>query len=177
MVIESVLDKNYHARLIEDIDSVSARAGVPVHLIHQSSKLQLTKPEADYLSHIKENHLNNKYGLVIYGGINGSIELKFMSMCAVLLRNYIDGSVMTLADVIQSKGFSPQVLLIPNFYTTTEGKPLSSWQIQELQSILTKRMVEAKQTIVYVADMHMMLKHYGQAVNDLLVNNYESVSE
>lgn len=175
--MSSVLDKDFHSRLLQDIDNVANRAGIPVHMIHKSSAEYLTTVEIEYLSEIKEQHLNDKFGMVVGGKVTGSIQLKFMAMAAMMVRNYIDGAVLTLADVLAHGSINPQVLFVPNFYTTTEGKPLTGWQIQELQSTLTRRMVEAKQTVVYVSDMHMMKMHYGEAIESLLVNNYEYVTE
>lgn len=173
----SILDVEKHSRLIQEIDAVAARANIPVHLIHQSSIPYLTSVEADWLKTVKAHHLENKFGLVIKGQVSVSVQIKFMAMAAVLVRNFIDGMVITLADLIGPEVPSPTVLLIPNFYTTSEGKPLTSWQLQEIQSVLTRRIVECKQTVLYVSDVKMMKQHYGEAIATLLQNNYDAAGE
>jgi len=101
-------------------------------------------------------------------------------MAAALVRNFIDGMVVTLADLVPEKDrpvVNPTVLLVPNFYTSSEGKPLTSWQLQEIQSVLTRRIVECRQTILYVSDLKMMKLHYGEAIAALLQNNYDAAGE
>jgi hypothetical protein len=60
---------------------------------------------------------------------------------------------------------SPTVLLIPNFYVEyAGGKPNTNWQVNILQDILMRRLVEKKTTVIYVQSIEGLKKNFGEGI-------------
>lgn len=176
-VEQLVLNPQYHASLIRELDDVASIAKVPAYMIKQSAKGYLNTVTLDWVRDIRKHSKVHCYGLVLRGKFKVPIEQQFMAIAGALIRNYIDARIYSLGELIEDEGGHVpdcSVLLIPNFYTGVHGKPLAGWQIQKLYSILITRMMKEKQTILYVSDLGLLEQHYGNNIVQLLKNNYVS---
>jgi len=179
-VIEnSVLDKTVHARLIGNLDYISQVARVPAYMIHKSAKPYLSHEEVDWLAHYRKNKVSGTAGLCLMGeGQNA--EIKFMAMAGALIRNFIDARVSTLASMYDESGSfappNPTVLLIPTFCVAFDGKPLASWQLQQVYSMLVDRLAAGKLTVLYVVDWKTLKAQYGASMVEFIQNNFTILS-
>jgi len=164
---KSILDEEFHARLIADIDRYAEMAGIPVYMLHEPLAQYCSPEEVKW---IKDILLTRDKGLCVTGIDPGHpVESKMMAMAAALLRNYIDARVVTMTTLLQEhhdgEVESPTVMLIPNFYVEySGGKPNTNWQVNILQDILMRRMVEGKTTIIYVQSIEGLKKNFGEAI-------------
>jgi hypothetical protein len=174
---EGVLDKEYHARLIEDMSAMCSTAGITPEYLWTSMSEYLTEEEADWVIHLKNTSGN---GLLFTGKLDIPVENKMMSMAGACLRNYMDARVMPVQDVVagakSNKIELPSVLLIPNLCLDkgTESS-LPPWQVSLLLGHLYRRLSQNLRTVVYVADLAMLGKTYGTAFKDHLTTNYHVV--
>jgi hypothetical protein len=177
---KSVLDTVVHARLIDNLDSIAHTAKVPVHMLHKSAKTYLNKGEVDWLARFRAHKASGKAGLCLMGeGQNA--EVKMMAMAAALIRNFIDARVVTLGSMRNEAGEfappNPSVLLVPTFCVSFDGKPLATWQVQELYSMLVDRMAAGKMTVLYVVNWKMLRAQFGPTVTEFVQNNFTVLGE
>lgn len=175
--VVSILDEEFHSRLIQNLDEIALTANIPVYLIKRSAKEFCTLNELDWLRGIKLHSGEGSAGLCIVGEQALPIDTKMMALGAALLRNYIDARVVPITDLVEagtdmSSVPSPTVMLVPNFFIPSGGKPLAGWNIQALHSILLSRFAAGKQTVLYVRDMPELLKVYGQGIHDHIQAHY-----
>jgi hypothetical protein len=167
---ESILHKEYHARLLEDIEHFADVANVPVSMIHEPLAKYCNADEVSWVKAIMLHRENGIAGLCLTG-IDKSqpVETKMWAMGAALLRNYIDARVVTMGTLLEEhkegEVESPTVLLIPNLYVEyAGGKPNTNWQVNILQDILMRRLVEKKTTIIYVQSIEGLKKNFGEGI-------------
>ena len=167
---ESILHKEFHARLLEDIDRYAEMASVPVYMIHEPLSLYCDEREVKWVKSIMLHRENGGAGLCLTGiDPKQPVERKMMAIGAALLRNYIDARVVTMTTLLEEhkegEVESPTVLLIPNFYVEySGGKPNTNWQVNILQDILMRRLVERKMTIIYVQSISGLKKNFGENI-------------
>lgn len=174
----SILDSKVHARLIADLDSIAAKARIPVHYIHTSCKDYLSADEKAWFAHLHGHVEHDVYGLVLSTKPNGHpVEVKLFAMCGWLLRNFIDARVITMDALIgEDEPPDPTVLLVPNFYTPSSGNPFAGWQLQKLHSYLFGRMSQGRLSVICVEDFKMVEKCYGKAIHQLLESHYHFIN-
>jgi hypothetical protein len=171
--LATVLDPLVHHRLIENIDEVASTAGVPKFMLHQSAVKYCPSQTLDWVRNFRKYRLNGQVGLAIVGPQEVAIETQMMAMAAAFVRNFIDARVIPVADMLGDHDVpNPSVLLVPNFYVSTDGKPFASWQLQQLHSLLLKRFVEQRGTVLYVSSMEKMEAHYGEGIAAHVKQNY-----
>ena len=182
----AVLDRQYHARLLADIDGVCRVAGVKKELISHPAKWYCSKGEVAWLRDFRARVASGSAGLMLVGPnhngknaagdlgtVNVTPALKMMAMAAALLRNYIDARVLSVTTLIEDDEVGdvpdPTVLLVPDFYVDFEGgKQLPAYKAQRLYSILMDRYVASRATILYVQSVGGLEKNYGGAMKDFL---------
>lgn len=168
--VASILNKEYHARLIEDIDHYASVANVPVHMIHEPMAKYCSPEEVAWFKGILLQREKGVAGLCLTGiDIKRPVETRMMAMACALLRNYVDARVVTMTTLLEEhKGGeveSPTVLFIPNFYVEyAGGKPNTNWQVNILQDILMRRLVEQKTTVIYVQSIEGIKKNFGESI-------------
>lgn len=161
----AVLDDKIHSRLIQNLDEVALMAGVPKFMLKTSAAQYCSEDELEWLKSFRKYRAAGNVGWVYTGTPKSPIELKFMAMAAALVRNFIDARVVPVSElIVEGEGPNPSVLFVPNFYTVAEGKPLASWQLQQLHSLLLRRFVAQKVTVLYVQSLDKMETHYGEGI-------------
>jgi hypothetical protein len=175
----AVLDKNVHSRLIQELDQIAAIARIPASMIRTSSKPYLTKAQQEWVKTFRALRAEGKASAYMVEKQDSPTDRVMMAMAAVLIRNFVDARVYSLASVIEAEDdsvTSPSVIFIPNFFNTFHGgKPLAAWQVQKLYSTLLSRFVKDKVTVVYVEDMDKMQAAYGSAVREHVEGNYRQL--
>jgi hypothetical protein len=176
--VPSILHKEYHARLLQDIEHFADVANVPVSMIHEPLSGYCTEAEVKWVTDIMLHRDKNIAGLCLTGiDVKHPVETKMMAIGAALLRNYIDARVVTMTTLLEEHKAgeveSPTVLLIPNFYMEySGGKPSTNWQVSILQDILLRRMVERKITIIYVQSIAGLKKNFGEGIGVFIEANW-----
>lgn len=166
----SILNEEFHARLIEDIERYADVANVPVSMIHEPLAQYCSSEEVAWIKGIMLHRENRVAGLCLTGiDSKRPVETRMWAMAAALLRNYVDARILTMTTLLDEhkdgEVESPTVLLIPNLYVEyAGGKPNTNWQVNILQDILMRRMVEKKITIIYVQSIEGLKKNFGEGI-------------
>lgn len=159
-----LLDPDYHARLILDIDRHSRNAGIPPKFVVSRLSKYCTINEIQW---VRRMNLGNDNGMLYIGEQTTiAIEDKMSAIAGACLRNYISAQVMSVQEVLALlKGddmVTPTVLLIPNFYIgKSSGGSLPAWQISSLLGLLYSRLAKNLHTIVYVQSKEGLIADYG----------------
>jgi len=171
---KSILHKEFHARLLSDLEHYAGVAGIPQHMIHEPMAKYCSPEECDWIKNIKLHREKGMAGLCLTG-INKEypVERRMMAMAAALLRNYVDARVLTMHSLLgeyeNGEVESPTVLLIPNFYVEySGGKTNTNWQVQILQDLLMSRMVAGKITIIYVQSLEGLRERFGESLGTFI---------
>ncbi|HEY0821449.1 MAG TPA: hypothetical protein VGD46_21920, partial [Rhizobacter sp.] len=166
-----VLVKEVHDRLVHDIENVARMAGIPVPMIWTSATQYCNEDEIDYTRRLHLHAAEGTFGYLYVGKQHGEhpVSMRMMALAGACVRNFINARVMTVQDLLaavrKDNVPSPTVLLIPNFFVSTEhGGNLPSWQASGLMSVLLNRMAAGQQTYVYVDDLDAMKAQYGDMV-------------
>lgn len=171
----AVLNPEVHGRLVNDIENVAHRAGIPITMVWTSATEYCDEPELDYTRHLTQHALEGRYGLLYTGKKFGKgvtpISMRMMALAGACVRNYIDARVMTVQDVLalvkKDVPLTCTVLLIPNFFLSKEqGGNIPSWQVSGLLSLLLNRMAAGLQTYVYIDDLSDMAAQYGEVFRE-----------
>lgn len=178
-VQNSILDKDRHKRLIEDMPHVCATANVPQHFVHQSMKGVATESDIDWVVNFNAYRSKGLAGLALVGV--KSPETRMMAICGALLRNFIDARVLPLNTLLalHEKGVlaDPTVMFIPNLYlrSATGSQGLPQWKVHTIYDILLNRFSSGKTTVVFAEDMDALGMAYGQVFKEHLTQNYKVV--
>ena len=166
------LDAERHDRLIADIANIAYTSGIPQSFIENSMVGVARQPEIDWVRGFRSASKSGA-GVIFYASANA--ETRMMASCGALIRNFIDARCATLKQVLDSAAdfAEPSVLFLLNFYTTTHGgKPLTSWQVQQVYDLLVQRLAAGKQTGLYIEDMAKLGQDYGKSMFDHLQAHY-----
>ena len=158
----ALIDETYHAPLLRQWPSVAERANIAEHWIHQSATKYCSDAVCEWIRNLPANMRDQKAELLL-GPKQYSAEDRCSVIAAAILRNYHDAKVMPLRELFASskKMEVPDVtaLLIPDFYR--DGTTLMEWQISYLSSVVSSRHLKGKATVLYVEDLGLMGKAYG----------------
>ena len=171
------LKEGVHDRLIQEIDHVSAIAKVPVDMIKHSSTELVGPSVLDWLKRFKEQRKAGTASAYLIGKDHKPVDRTMMASAAVLIRNFIDARVTTLASLLDGDTDAEEasVLFVPNFQTGFHGKPLAAWQVQKLYSLLLDRRVSGKVTVLYIDSLDELESQYGAAVADHIKDSYTAL--
>lgn len=171
----SVIDKDKHARLLQDLDHICETANITKAMIYRSATEFLQPVELDWLQNFYA-YRDAGENLLLVGKHTPGPDTKMMAIAAALLRNFIDARVIPLNTLISAceKGDPPDptVLLIPNLYVWSEGKALPAWKIQSVYDLLLQRLTMGKPVVAYVEELAPMEKSYGQVFAQHLADHY-----
>lgn len=172
-----ILDREYHRRLIANLDTHLERAGIPFPYIMSPLAKFCSVEELVWVQHIRQD---TDYGLCITDEGEASVIDKMMAIAGVCLRNYIDARVMTVQQVVAALKDGtmpmPTVLLIPNFFLAgdTEGT-VASWEVSELLGLLYSRLGAGRKTVLYVQNWKALEKEYGKVFAKHILSHYTIV--
>lgn len=168
----SVLHPAVHAKLLDDLPGVCARANIPIEAIKTSAMGVLAPKELAWLHSLaKRPGRVDGRGLMLIGGDG---EDKLIAICAALLRNFIDARVISLNSLLDGGFGMPSVVLIPNLYIKS-STVLPSWKVQQLYDILMSRKAGALLTVGYIEDLATLKKDYGAVFERHIKNNYDTI--
>jgi hypothetical protein len=168
----SILDDVEHQRLLMDIEHVCTTANIPQSFVHTSMAKFCLPNDVEWVMNYPMEKAAGRGGLVITGS---NSEPRCMAITGALIRNFIDARVVTLNSLIEdakTRASDPTVMVIPNLFMSTHGKPMTSWQIQKLYDILLNRLVSNRLTVVYVQDMNQLADAYGSLMAEHLTNHF-----
>lgn len=179
--METILDKEVHARLIADIDHICGTASIDPRFVHKSMVGTCGAGEIDWVRNFRKYRSEGVAGLAMVGVDNENERQRLM--CGALLRNFIDARVVPLNQLLilarKDSLPEPTVLLIPNLFIKPvgPGKQFYASQLQILHDVLVARQGQDKPTVVYVEDMDGMRAAYGAPIADLIEQHYKIVKE
>lgn len=169
MSVQSVLDKDTHKRLLEDMPTICHQTNIPAAYIHSSMREHCGDSDCKWVINYPRLTETGRSGLVLCGD---RLEVRSFAIGGALIRNFIDARVYTLQRVIEEAP-NPTVLIIPNFYVAAiDCKPHPSWKIDQIYSLLLERMSSGLQTVLGVTDMKNMESVYGTNIVKHLRDNY-----
>lgn len=172
--MNSVLDKDRHARLIADLDHVCTVANVPKSFVHQSMKAHCDAQEIDWVVNFRL-YRQTHAGLMMVARSNP--DSRCMAICGALVRNFIDARVVPLNTLLMDLDNSvvpdPTVLVIPNLYVAQVGKAFPAWKIQQVYDLLLQRFTSSRPTVVSVESMAGLESAYGSAFAEHLKSHYK----
>ncbi len=166
----SILDKEYHAKLIANLAKISYESNVPVTFITQSAKDYCTQVQLDWLKDYK-----NKTNLCLVGDSTSTPETQCAALAAALIRNYIDAKMVTLQSILKDEVLDANVLFVPNFYRTSDSKALAEWQCSLLYDFLSCRFMAGKRTVLHIDNLDAMAKAYGKSFTRHIKEVYEVI--
>lgn len=172
-----IMDKEYHARLIADLENVSLVAGIPPNMVWSKLSQYCEDEEFEWVRHFREI---TECGLAFVGPHTIPVEDKMMAITGAFLRNHIDARMIVVQDIIKylkdDDMPSPCVLLIPNFcLEKTGGGDIPTWEVSSLLGLLYSRMAHNQKTILYIGSMTALEKQYGAAFKSHIENHYKIV--
>lgn len=160
-----ILDREYHARLLADLERFAAKAGIPPEFVWSRMSQYCTQEEVAW---VKRMRMGKDHGLCLVGDFQVPIEDQMMAIAGACLRNFIDARVMPVQEVLSHlKSDSmpyPTVLLIPNFCLSKgDGGDIAQWQSSSLLGMLYSRLAKNLKTVLYIASESALEKNYGEA--------------
>lgn len=171
---DEVLDEEVHSQLVDDINGIANRAGIPKKYIYQ--KFKLSKREMKWFKRTRQ-HKASLIGGALYTSKYDNIHHRMKIVAGILLRNFIDCRVLTLQELLDEAeaGLVPAntVLLIPDFYTKTSGLP--KWKQSTIHSILLKRLGMNQLNVLYVHSFNGLQEQYGSDVYEILTTEYNGL--
>ena len=170
-----LLNREYHDRLLMDLERLCAKAGVPTSAI----LLRLSdfcKKGQDY-DWVRDFKISPDAGLAYVGKSDVPAADKMTAIVGACLRNYTDARMMVLQDVLaklkDGAMDSPTLLLIPNFYLgKDDGGDVATWETTRLLDLLLARQSEGKKTVIFAASLAGVEKAYGSSVRELIEGKY-----
>lgn len=171
---DGILDKDFHARLLQALEEVAQTAGIPHAFTWTKLSDYCEQGTMEWVASIKDG-LGG--GLAFVGQTDMPVEDKMMAITGCCLRNYVDGRMMTVQDVLnrlrKDQMPSPTVLLIPNFsMDKANGGDIPAWQVSSLLGLLYQRLAQAKKTVLYIGSMETLESDYGSAFRKHLEAHY-----
>jgi hypothetical protein len=177
-VEKTILHKEYHARLLQDIEQVAAVARVMVPMIHRPLATYCPEEIVDWVKSFPEHMEAGSGGLCITGKVK-EVDTQMQAMACAFLRNYMDARVLDITSLLKTEEDpeNPTVLLVPDFYvrSVTGQLPFTNWQLREMYSLLLERHVQRRATVLYVQEFNGLRKEYGDAVHDFIESHYTIV--
>lgn len=176
-----VLVPEHHERLVADLDNFARDAGIQPHWIHSPLPPTVSEEVRDYLRNFKRHQAQGTTaGLCFTRKSHVTPDEGLAAIAGCLVRNFVRARVMTLGQVLEASATASlpdlSCLLIPNFfYPATEAGTIATWQVSAILDLLTSRLVQGQQTIIYAHDLNLLDKEYGRALGGLIRQNYSIV--
>lgn len=170
-----LLNKEYHERLILDLEKLALLAGVPPHVVWSRMSAFCNEDEVEWTRGVRSSPCA---GLAFVGkGHTPSVADKMLAMTGVFLRNYTDARVMPVQDVLRLIKADDMptctVLLIPNFCMEKDnGGDIASWEVSSLMGLLLTRSNLGLKTILYVTNMTTLEKQYGSTMREHIEDKF-----
>lgn len=173
-----ILDREYHGRLLADLDRLSKKAGIPAQYVWSRLADYCSEDEIQW---VRKARSEEDHGLIITTSPDAApVECKMMAMTGAFLRNYINARMLTVQEVVaMMKGASQQplsVALVPNFcMAKSDTVSVAPWESASLLSWLYSRLVDGQKTVLYIASMKHLEVVYGEAMTKHLKTHYRIV--
>jgi len=172
-----ILNREYHARLLLNLETHAANAGIPPEFVWSKMSKYCTPEEVTW---VRRMRVEKDHGLCYRGVFPVPIEDKMMAVTGACLRNYIDARMMTVQEVLHYLKAgdmpSPTVLLIPNFCLDKgEGGDIAQWQSSSLLGLLYSRLAKNLKTVLYIGSEAALEKHYGEAFAKHIRSHYTMI--
>lgn len=172
-----ILNKDYHERLLSDIDRVAAVAGIPTYFVWSRLSQYCTDEDVAW---VKKMRAGNDHGLAYVGTSDKPVLDRMMAITGACLRNYTDARMMSVQDVIRLLKAgdmpSPTVLLIPNFCLgASMGGNIPSWEVSSLLGLLYSRLAKNLKTVLYVESLAVLEKGYGAPFRQHIESHYSVI--
>lgn len=149
----SPLDPQVHGLLVEKIDSVARKAGIPKRYILESIRGVGTEADVAWVEQQRTLRKEDQVSWYIEGDSDPAIEVRMMALAGALLRNFLDARVKP-ATVLCSDDPDTDftALLVPNFWVAGASM-YSVAQATQVYNELMRRSAANRFTILYISDM------------------------
>lgn len=172
-----ILNRKYHARLLQGIEHWAGIAGVPPHFIWSKLSQYCTDEDVAWVKNLKKGY---DHGLVYTGKYTMPIEDKMAAIVGACLRNYVDARFMTVQQVLSRLKSdtmpSPTVVLVPNFCLAKEDtNNVAPWEAASILGWLYSRLAKNLKTVLYASDMKTVTEVYGSSMTKHLSAHYKII--
>jgi len=171
-----IIDLVAHDRILHNIDVLCNRAMIPQISILMPLSSWCSEKQIDGLVKIRKIIHKAEYSGFIFTGDKDVIK-KFQVICGFLLRNFIDGVVMS-AGVAIADGYvvarGCQVLLIPDLYKDVSGagEPMWKTDILKIIALIETRRMNGQLTLVHVDSIAGVVGSFGVLFSNTLKSNF-----
>jgi hypothetical protein len=167
----TILDKNYHNRLIADRLHICDVAGIQGRYLDESMVNYCSEQELDWVNNFRAHKADGNSGMLMVG--LDKPHIRCQAICGALLRNFIDARVTTFKTLIDmyengQDAISADVILIPNLYVAGGLKAIAPWDLQSMYDLLLARSVNSKQTVAYVESLAGISSVFGNPFSEFL---------
>lgn len=171
-----VLSPSVHRRLVESLDEVSHRSGVPKRFIYQPiDAFDIIDSDKHWVVNAKVYKQDNEAGYLVQGD---NVEERCMAIAGAFLRNFIQAEVLPMGavtDMLSNREYPMStVVVIPNFHNGVVGEsPIPAWRSEQIIDWLQKRSWgEDTITVLGVKNPTAAYGAYGSAMKALLQKNF-----
>jgi len=174
----SVLNPMLHATLMQRIEEICQTANIQQLYVHRSAKDFCGEDELLWLRDYEFLRSTGHGGLILVGAPKP--EERCQAITACLLRNEVDARITSLSSLLEAKEAinelpNPTVMVIPNLFVNTQGKPLTGWQIQRLYDLFLMRLTSNRPVVAYVESMGKLEDTYGSLFAEHLRSHFTLV--
>jgi hypothetical protein len=170
----SVLNPDYHDRLIAGMKSFCAEANISPHYVHESAVGNIPNELLTWLKSIK-NPEGNGVGVSLSSDDPTTV---CAYMAGAVLRNHISVQVTTLQSFIKTVEAGDasrySCLLIPNFCTAGSLDGIPDWKKALIEDGLQQRINASKQTVVVYSSLPAVKTGYGGQIHYLLSQTFHT---
>lgn len=167
----------HHDRLYQNIDLYAQQANIAKHWLWTAPDDYLSEEVLDWTKNFRFHGPKGKHGMIVWGGMSGTVDDMFCAMCGLLSRNFIWGRCLTLREFIEetedSDIMNPSCVFVSNLSTGKLGLP--DWKLHTLIDGLKQRGLAGKQTVAYVDDEKALKQTYGEGFHEYLRTKFHSL--
>ncbi len=172
----AVLSYEQHKGLVQNIEYISERSGVPIHFIVTSGKGIFTDDEMNYIREWKHHRESQKSGAVYIGTETRALDSMF-AFCGLMLRNEVDSKIVFMHELIASlkrdEPFQQRFIAIPNFILPKKmGGDIATWEFATILGWLMARHGAGKHTLLYVSSYNLIEEQYGKTLSKHIDDHY-----
>jgi hypothetical protein len=164
-----------HDRLLIQATNITKRSRVPEQALLMSIKDHFSEKEVKLLAKLKKMQVEGQYSGIIFTGTDNILP-KFQALCGALLRNFIDGVVLTTSEILKDRDLAETcgILLIPDLYREILGAGQASWKADNLKlvSVIDNRRLKGMLTIIHVDNLQGATAVFGETFIQMLTESY-----
>lgn len=173
-----VLDPEVHARLVADIDNLSAVAGIQKRWISRPLAETCGPEEITWVRQFRR--LERPWLAYVGQDAKLTVPDRMAAITGALTRNFVFAKLVQVnawVEVLRDgEDIEASCLLVPNFFVDrAKGGAQPEWRVSLLLDALMDRYQRRRPTVLYVSDATLLGKEYGLGFARLIENAYTMI--